>query len=316
MESGLSFCPRGCGRTGWRRWRSGIMLLLLVVLTTVGCGKKEGVVSTNHKIDHVMAVETIWQDTTLFYEGEEFVAEQWVWDGRKVIRIDYRGEYQYSENFFYDGRKIKSTTVPAYNLRSEFQYDGRKLEQIDVFKKDKLSATMAFVHDDNGVSEIVCSTFEVDSAMLWPMWVPKPIKMMVGESVAKNIGSNALKEVHYRLTWDENHKNVEKIDVSGNSIQSYSIKLTYDNKRNPYDQLFANHEINEPIFGFKMLSENNVKSIKMPYLNHGNVDFNYSYTYDGEYPSTCNLSYSYITLSDTFDSVMLKVEQKEKFFYK
>ena len=301
---------------GMKRAPMSFVLFLLVALTVAGCGKKEGVVSTSQKIDHVMAVENIWQDTTRVFAGEEYVAEQWVWDGRKVIRIDYRGDYQYSENFFYDGRKMTSTTVPAYNLRSVFHYDGRELEKIDIFKKDKLSATMAFVHDDNGVSEIVCTTFEVDSSMMWPMWVPKPLKMIMGEIMAKNIGSKTLKEVHYRLNWDEKHKNVVKIDVNGSSINPYSIELSYDNKRNPYDQLFASHEMNEHIFGFKMLSENNVLSIKMPYENHGYLDFNYSYTYEGDYPSTCKLSYSYVTLSSTFDSVMMKVEQKESFFYK
>lgn len=305
----------------------------LSALVVVGCGKKEGVVSAKHKIDKVIATENRWEEAEQIFAGDEYVAEQWVWDGRKVIRIDYRGDEQYSENFFYDGRKIISTTVPAYDLRNEFQYDGRKLDKIDVYKKEKLAATMTFAHNDDVIIEIVVKRVEVDSDMVWPMWSPMPLKMLVGKSVANTICSNEIMasdkrafnqpkssnsdvETHYRLSWDKDHKNVEKIEVNGNGINPYTIELKYDKKINPYAQLYANHEINESIFGLKMLSENNVTFIRMPFNNLGVIDFNYTYTYEDDYPATCNLTYNYVSLSATFDSVTVRIEQKEKFFYK
>ena len=303
------------------------LLFFVVLLLVVGCGKREGVVPSQKRIDKVLAVENRIQESDTIFAGEEYVSEQWIWDGRKVVRIDYRGENQYSENFFHDGKKIVRTTVPAYNLRSDFKYDGRKLARIEVFRRDKLTATMTFVHDDEGVREIVCRRIVADSDMLWPMWTPMPLRMLLGNGVAEAVGRDVAAkmtqthstksdaEVHYALTWDKDHENVASIAVSGSVESPYVIALTYDDKKNPYDQLFANHELNETIFGFRMLSEHNVTSIRMPFNKNEEVVFRYSYTYDDDYPSSRKLDYKFVTRSVVSDSVTISVEKREKIIY-
>lgn len=303
------------------------ILSFVVVLLVAGCGKREGVVPSQKRIDKVLAVENRIQESDTIFAGVEYVAEQWTWEGKKVIRIDYRGENQYSENFFHDGRKIVRTTVPAYYLRSEFKYEGRRLEQIEVFRRDKLSATMSFIHDDDGVNEIVCRRIVADSDMLWPMWTPMPLKVLLGNGVAEAIGRDvaaqmkqtrsmkSAAEVHYALTWDKDHESVVSIAVSGSVEKPYTITLSYDDKKNPYNQLFANHELNETIFGFRMLSEHNVTSIQKPFENNSEIDFRYSYTYDGDYPSSRKLNYKYLTRSVFSDSVTISVEKSEKYIY-
>lgn len=310
------------------RIKSLFFCFLAVAILFVACEKREGVVPSKKKIDKVMAIENRYQDSEQIFMGDEYVAEQWTWDGNKVIRIDYRGENQYQENFFYDGRKIIRTTVPAYNLRSEFTYDGRKLEKIDIYQYDNLAATMGFVHNDDGVSEIVYRCIVFDSDMKCNVFAPLPLRVLVGSDAAQTIGRDVEKqmllnrsaksasELHYSLTWDINHESVIGIAVSGNVETPYSISLTYDDKKNPYDQLFANHEFDESVFGFRMLSEHNVTSISMPFENRGVVDFKYSYTYEEDYPSTRNLTYSYFTMGVLFDTVTIRVEMNERYYYK
>ena len=196
-----------------------------------------------------------------------------------------------------------------------------------MFRRDKLSATMSFIHDDDGVNEIVCRRIVADSDMLWPMWTPMPLKVLLGNGVAEAIGRDvaaqmkqtrsmkSAAEVHYALTWDKDHESVVSIAVSGSVEKPYTITLSYDDKKNPYNQLFANHELNETIFGFRMLSEHNVTSIQKPYENNSEIDFRYSYTYDGDYPSSRKLNYKYLTRSVSSDSVTIRVEKSEKYIY-
>lgn len=306
-----------------------LLIIVLIAIITVACGKREGVVPAKKKIDRVMAIENRYQDGEQIFAGTEYMEEQWTWDGKKVIRIDYRGENQYSENIYHDGRKIIRTTVPAYFVRSEFVYDGRKLNEIDVYMKERQVATLTFVHDDDGVREIVCRRNEPDSEMVWPMWAPMPLRVLVGSDVAQAIGRDAASqlssercltksesEIHYALTWDNDHESVVRISVSGSVEKTYTIELTYDDKENPYDQLFTNHEINDPIFGFKMLSEHNVTSIRRPYENMGEVEFKYTYSYDGDYPMSRVLRYQYVTQTVESDSSVVRVEKTEKYYYK
>lgn len=304
-----------------------LFIVALIVFSAAGCSKKEGVVPADQKLDRVVASEASYHDAEQVMNTGEYVEEQWTWDGKRVIRIDYRGENQYSENFFHDGRQIVRTTIPAYNIRSELSYDGRQLERIDIYRRDKLAVSMLFSHHDDRMTEIVCQYFEVDSDMQGPVWVPMPLGAIVGDEMSKMIGDDvarqlkrvdiqgkALREVRYGLTWDGDD-NVVRIDVSG-AVESYAITLTYDNKNNPYDQLYAGHELNEPIFGFKMLSEHNVTSIRRPYDNHGTILFNYSYTYDDDYPASRKLTYSYRAMNALFDTITVRKEKTERYFYK
>ena len=304
-----------------------LVYFFVAVLTAVGCGKKEGVVPSECKIDQVVASEERYQENELFYSTPEYVSEQWTWDDDAVIRIDYYLDNQYSEYFFYKRNRIICTRVPAYDLRTEFQYDGRRLEKVEVYRKDELAATMSFERDDRVMSEIVFRRIEADSNAEWPLWTPMPLRTVVGNDAAKAIGLDVAKqmqcghstaksgnEVRYKLTWDNG--NVVRIDVSGNVENPYSISLSYDNKKNPYEQLYANHELNESIFGFKMLSEHNVTHIHMPYQNWGVTDFRYGYTYEGDYPLTRKLIFNYRTQSISFDSVTIRVEKTEKYVYK
>ncbi|MBO7489342.1 MAG: hypothetical protein J6T88_03595 [Bacteroidales bacterium] len=295
----------------------------------VSCGPKEGVIGKKHKIDQIMAVDSHYQDDRLLMTTDTYIEQKWNWDGKEMYRIDYHGgEHPYSEVFFYDGRKIIRTTVPAYSIRSEFFYDGRKLERIEVYDKDELYCNMAFIHDGKQLTGISCNYYTVsdtNNAILEKM--ANPLRSLVGDEVAmclnsencqriarqKARSSKSSVNVRYEIAWnDDNPTQIVCSDAEGQR----TIRLQYDSKENPFYQLYGFHELNDPIFGFAMLSKNNVLAIRMPYKRNNNQLFKYRYEYDGDVVAKRWLSYSYPSVDyTTLDSVTYKFEKAEEFSY-
>lgn len=307
------------------------LTLTVIVLLVASCAKREGVIDKKNRIEEVYAEERHYMDNNLFHSIESYVEEDWHWDGKEMYRIDYRGEHPYSENFFYGSHRcLERTTVPAYNIRSEFFYDGRMLEHIDYYRDDEKYLTVTLLHDGENLTEIDCQYYslstESDSEAVAILHKRNPIAALLGAEVHSKLEAENTKRLaaqcksgkgpmltRYELTWDgDNVSAIRCIDADG----TRNILLSYDDKRNPYRQLFGYREITDPLFGFEMLSENNITSIRMPYGRNANQLFTYRYEYDGDYPSKRTLTYSYQTISVfSFDSVMYKYEKEERYVY-
>ena len=302
--------------------------LLIVALLASSCSKREGVIYKKNKIDNIYAVENRYFDNQLFNSIENYLEEDWHWDGDELYRIDYRSDHPYSENFFYGShRRLERTTVPAYDIRSEFFYDGRQLDHIDIFRNDNPYMTLTLLHDDDRLYEIDClyhqTTADTASVALLPHTCP--LAFLLGRQMAAQLEADnrtRLRDmqmrgaksntIRYLLTWsDDNVTAIDCIDDNG----TRRIALTYDDKINPYRQLFGYRELTDPLFGFEMLSENNITSIRMPYLFNQNQLFTYRYEYEDDCPSKRTLTYSYPAVNNTFDSVMFKYEKIETFQY-
>lgn len=307
-----------------------LVLAALGVLVLYSCGPKEGALDNSHRIDQITAVDNHYQNNVLIMTTDSYIEQKWSWDGKEVYRIDYHGgEHPYSEVFFCDNRhRIIRTVVPAYNIRSEFAYDGRKLDQIEVYDNDELYCKMAFIHDGKRLVEIECRYYAVsdtNNAILDK--VANPLTSLVGDDLAeclvyensKRLAQKSAKSskssayVHYEIDWDDdNPTQIVCTDDAGKR----TIKLEYDSKDNPFYQLYGFREMNDPVFGFAMLSKNNVTSIRMPYRNNDDQLFTYRYEYDGDAVAKRWLTYSYPSVDYvTLDSVMYKFEKAEQFSY-
>lgn len=303
------------------------IILSAVVILFAGCGKKEGAIDHRQKIDYVTAIENRYSgvENTLYYSTGEYTSEKWNWDGNEMYRIDYGGYNPYSENFYFDGRgRIMRTTVPAYRIRRDFFYDGRKLDKIECYVDDELFSNTSYLHGDGGLYEIVCTyydTGEEKKKSVCP--IANPLYVILGHEISDAVsqeicrlsssdkGSNS--EVRYKLSWNDNNLTYIQCVTNEGTVD---ISITYDDKRNPYRQLYGYRESDDELFGFKMMSENNILTIRMPYENRGMTLFSYDYLYDGKYPSQRRLSYSYEILNEnTWDSVTVTFEKVENFYY-
>ena len=303
---------------------------LCLLCSLLSCGKKEGRVGHKERIDYIVATENIYYDGVLDFSTGEYVGEKWNWDGKELYRIDYGDKMPYSENIFYDKRnRIIRTTVPAYMIRNEFVYDGRMLDHIDCYKNDELFSRTSITHGDNVITSIVCQYFVAEPADTGIVAVAhNPLNAVLGHNVAKLFcceqarktlldkkkGSKDVAVVEYDLSWsDDNLTHITCVSSEGRK----EISLSYDDKCNPYKQLYSYHDLNDGVCGFKMLSENNVTKVIMPYGVLDELVFTYKYEYDGDYPVARTLTYSFPVIDDaTWDSVIAKHETVERITYK
>lgn len=298
--------------------------LSLVILAA--CSKKDGVPDSRERIDQVVAEETMTMGEAQLYHYDSHVSEKWNWDGNQPYRIDYFDNKPCSENFFYDGRKIVRTTIPAYRIHNEFIYDGQKLERIDCFRDDTLVSCMRFYHTGKKITRIKWSLYSDTpgetsrfSPLRWLAGSPMAMTMerhnadILKRSNAKSIDTAT---ATYTLSW--NGDNVSRIVCKeGNSEEAvWQADMTYDDKRNPYRNLFGYNEFNDELFSFDMMSANNILTISMPSDHSDSQLYRYSYKYDGKYPSERTLTYSYIGVDQsTWSETTFSFTRTESFIY-
>lgn len=290
--------------------------LPLVVCVMAGC-KKEGKLNTKQKIDKVFREESMMMGGEMLYHDAESLSEEWCWDGKELYRIDYYVNHQCSENFFYDGKQIVRTTVPAYGIENRLHYDGRELERIESYIDGELDYTILFSHDDGKISEMrwIYSTSETSENNNNPLLD----KMFGGELVVAITANNEMlrkrsgrkddSEIVYHFEWKDG--NVKKVTCG-----DWQAEMTYDDNYNPYHNLFGENELNDPLFGFEMMSENNIRTITMPFKTYGTIVFTYTYEYEDDFPKRRTLNYSYSAPGiSSYEMTSYELTRVEKFIY-
>ena len=294
-------------------------LFFLAIVCLAGCMHKEGKLYTSHCINDVVAVESRYMDEVEYYTTGTYVSETWNWNGKELYRIDYRGDHPYSENLFYEGSRLSWTTIPAYGIRMDYFYDGRKLDRIEVSKDDEPLCRWSFFHDGTTLDKIVCHQFSQSA----PLPSTNPLSCYLGNEVSSFLVAQCMavaserkeeSDMTYNLLWADDELKEIQCDV-GDTV--WSIKLSYDNKWNPYCQLWGYREMNDPIFGFDMVSRHNVVSIEMPYNGRQSQLFTFSYEYEDDYPVKRILNYTYPSVNETtWDSVDVRYQRIETIHYK
>ncbi len=299
-----------------------IVLISLVALAA--CEPQEGVVDHRQRIDQIYASEKATLGNHTLYEFDNLLAEQWNWDGDVLYRIDYQFSTTYSENIFYDSRnRIVRTTVPAYRQQNLFFYDGRHLSHIDCFVADSMVASWVFVHDENVLTKVQHIDYhqpddkrQICNPLSRLMGVDIASAMTVGAQFrrAQTKGDGAV-STDFLFEWDAND-NVSRITYN-DGAQTQHIDLTYDDKHNPYSELYTNYMMEETIFGFTMMSKHNILTMRMPYGLRTDQLFTYTYQYQDDYPVSRHLHYSYTAVDATdWSEALYDYNKTENYSYR
>lgn len=268
-----------------------LSVLALAMVTMFAACTKDGVFNPSKKISRV-------------YESSgssaRHLTELWHWDGKKLSSIDYytsSGALSYIYNFSYDGNQLTRVDCYAANYYIEFSYDAGRIKKFSTYSNGslyltgeagysnkKLSKMVLTYYSKKGTAEETPELAQVNANML-DLIIPCFDK----EEYIKNVATKAVGSAVYNFTW--NGSNIsEQVFTSGSSRTTR--KYTYDKKNNPYyGSLMAFYDEGPSVWGSK---NNIVSQIVTVQDNTGmdNTDFHYSYTYDGNWPTIQNITYT------------------------
>lgn len=263
-------------------------MVLAVVAMFASC-TKEGVYNPSKKISRV-------------YESSgssKVLTELWHWDGKKLTSIDYyssTGSISRTYNFTYDGKQLTRVDCYAYNFYLEFTYDGSKLKKFNTYYGGALDMSGDVTYDGSKVSQIAVTYNDKGIATKDPELMQMDARMLElvipcfdKESYAKQLATKGVETSTYNFTWDGS--NISQTVLTNGSHRA-TRKYTYDKKNNPYHgSLWAFYDEGINMWG----SKNNTLTQVYTEQDNSGTDtrsYTYSYTYDGNWPTIQNISYS------------------------
>ena len=280
-----------------KKWVVLTTILVTVVLAFNACDKeddkpKDPVINNpNDSINH-LAMEGVFNPARKIHriystqEGEQTIAQTWIWDHDTLKQIDNGNSY-YSKFEYNDKHQIVKI-IDYYNDNPvgylAVTYKNNLFHKFERFENGVLTAQTEFTRGNNNkISQIKTTYYSEDYSSknaltsLYSLFFGKTVSQLMGQSTHKS-NTTETSQVTYQ------GNNIISISCVGNLLDmSYSNKIdyTYDNKKNPiYQNCYTD--------GVLLHSENNLTSEKAKvYIEEELYDeytINYSYVYDNNWP--------------------------------
>lgn len=252
---------------------------LILVTTFTSCDKDEaGVFNPKKKIAQIY-----YKD----YDGQEYLTEQWTWDGDLLTKVDFYedGQQVGFETYEYADKKLNKV-IDNYLYYSLYTYDENnnyaKIEYYD--DNGTLVSDITFQYTNEKVSQMSVTTYSetkqfftmLKRSFIGKLLPAQEMNLMVKE-IKKNQANNAKSTTNIVLVYDGDN-------ISSLTVGSYITTFTnYDQYKNPmyFYFPFSNYyeETNPSVFNV-----NNPGTMTTAY---GEFDLvtSYTYTYDGDYPT-------------------------------
>lgn len=254
---------------------------LFLVTTIISCNKDEaGVYKPNKKISQVYTKD---------YNDQEYLTEQWTWDGDLLAKIDYyeQGEQQGFENYEYVGDKLNKVidNYLYYSLYFYDEADDKHYSKIEYYDNNNTKMSeITFQYTEDKVTQMSITTIAVTKQLLTMLergFIGKMVPVQGMQNIVKEIKANQVNNSKSttNVVFVYEGDNVISMTV-GNYITTFA---GYDQYKNPvYNWTpFRNYyeETNPTVFQY-----NNPGSMTTSY---GGVDLvtTFTYTYDGDYPT-------------------------------
>ena len=276
---------------------------LFLVTTITSCNKDEaGVYNPDKKIAQIFEKQ---------YNEQEYLTEQWTWDGDLLTKVDYydQGEVAGFENYEYLDNKLNKV-IDNYLYYSLYFYDeanDKHYSKIEYYDDNntKLSE-ITFQYTEDKVTSMSVTTTAVTKHFLTMLnrgfigkMIPAQGMDQIVKEVKKNQENNSKSTTNVVFVYEGDN-------VISMTVGSYITTFAgYDQFKNPvYNWTpFRNYyeETNPTVFQY-----NNPGSMTTSY---GVIDLvtTFTYTYDGDYPTyiTTSSESSGISITNTTRIVYL-----------
>lgn len=275
-----------------------LALAIAALCLTTAC-KKDGVYKPSYKITAIYEYSAVEQQR---YNNElkiwetyhkdsvkDHVVERWVWNGKKLDRIDlYRDNNNPSRvsnslAFVYDGNRLSRINISSDKSHLEFEYDGRRLKEMRQYdNKGTLNLTYSFEYDGKKISTMALDGefIPLKKGDLLAEFVAERLLPCEGVAEALNRKSGAKTQMTASFKWKGD--NVSSITYSSGGKHTFR----YDTKTNPFQGLLAMIEMGGEAAGatYYFCNENNAVSITYVDSDGDEDKTSYSYTYSEDIP--------------------------------
>lgn len=300
-----------------------IVAIALLTVAFVSC-KKDGVYKPKEKIAKIYKEWTTIDVTTQVTPDmtttrtdttaqPRYVAEEWNWVDKtlgSVVFKDSDGSVDVNVAYIYDD-KNRVTGLTFDGGKVEYAYnDDKKLQSLKYYEDNELSFSYDIEYEDKLPVKVAMteywfgSDFKNMSAFaksLIPRYILKYMELKEKELTAKATHTYTITA---NITWDG--KNISQVVTTEPDYEPVTTTYEYDNNINPYYGMYgAVRVFEEEADGLHFAySKNNVvketSSFKSNNKTITTID-EYTYEYDGKYPTSVTTVYGYETTSSNGD---------------
>ena len=281
-----------------------ICLVAIGLIFSFNACKKDGVYNPSKKVSKIYTEVYLYDSADNIIGSIPMLSQNFTWDKNMLKEVDsyYKGEQDYKEIFVYDGNRLVRIDYvdPDYISEIEeqiiFSYEGSKLHKATFLDEGDIEAEIEYIYDKNKISEMIYTMYgglslnileplkqvldpnmvevlSYDKEMLACMEAKNGLTHKAGERTAK-----------IELEWEKD--NISRLQVANGSYIT-SVAFTYDNKKNPfYSRPMENIEtMVDPEYGLLSVFCNKNNIVKMESTTSGYVyPVSIEYEYDGSYP--------------------------------
>lgn len=256
-----------------------VMALIVIAFTFTACDKDEaGVYNPGKKISKIYVKED---------NAGAQLAQQWTWDGKLLTKIEYYDENVVDgfETFTYDGKKLIKIT-DNYAYYASFTYDEKHFAKVEYFNPaGTLISDLTFTYTEDKITGLILTDYGQITKQYVTMLqrgilgkvLPKVAMDKVVEKAVAHEGNHSKSATIITLVYDGDN-------ISTLSVDAESLTFTaYDSKVNPLFN-FAPFSTFEESANTTVFSKNNPGT--QTYIDGAlSVPTNYTYEYDGDYPT-------------------------------
>ncbi|MCR5555259.1 MAG: hypothetical protein K6F29_06980 [Bacteroidales bacterium] len=282
-----------------------ICLAAIGLIFSFNACKKDGVYNPSKKVSKIYTEVYLYDSVYNVIGSVPMLSQNFTWDKNILKEVDSycEGEQDYKEIFVYDGKRLVRIDYvdPDYISEIEqqiiFSYEGSKLHKATFLDYGDIEEEVEYIYDKNKISEMIYTMYSglslnileplkqlLDPNMVEVLSLDKEMLacMEAKNGLTHKAGGRTMK---IELEWEKD--NISRLQVTNGSNRT-SVAFTYDNKKNPFYsrpmediETMVGHE-----YGLLSVFCNKNNIVQMESTNPMGLTRTVSieYEYDGSYP--------------------------------
>lgn len=282
-----------------------ICLAAIGLIFSFNACKKDGVYNPSKKVSKIYTEVYLYDSADNIIGSVPMLSENYTWDKNRLKELDcyYEGEQDYKEIFVYDGKRLVRIDYvdPDYISEIEqqiiFSYEGSKLHKATFLDDGDIEEEVEYIYDKNKISEMIYTMYSGLS-----LNILEPLKQLLDPNMVEVLSldkemlacmeaKNGLthkaggRTAKIELEWEKD--NISRLQVTNGSSRT-SVAFTYDNKKNPFYSrpMEIIETMVDPEYGLLSVfcNKNNIVQMESTSPMGLTRTVSIEYEYDGSYP--------------------------------